>query len=193
MTATTASSTSIGIITASQKKLCKSPYFDDSKDSDSGSSDSDTESYESYEGKGMRLFEVAGLQAALQSVCCKECGGGPVVLREDFSKWQGLCTQPHLFCESCSCVAPSVGTSKVVEVNRKAVFAKQVFGRYLFESSNALRHARLATTTVKECVCQKEEERFGRQTSEEGVMYARGAFDAPSDDAPGPSKRAKRK
>ena len=129
MTATTASSTSIGIITASQKKLCKSPYFDDSKDSDSGSSDSDTESYESYEGKGMRLFEVAGLQAALQSVCCKECGGGPVVLREDFST-------PLLW----ACVAPSVGTSKVLEVNRKAVFAKQVFRRYLFESSNAGHH-----------------------------------------------------
>ncbi len=80
-TATTASSTSTGVVTASQKKLSKSAYFGDS---DSGSSDSDCESYELYEDKGMRLFEVAGLQAALQSVCCKECGGGPVVLREIF-------------------------------------------------------------------------------------------------------------
>lgn len=75
--------------TASQKKLCKSTYFHDTDVSDSSDSDSDIES---YEGKGMRLFEVAGLQAALQSVCCKECGGGPIVLREDFSKRQGFCT-----------------------------------------------------------------------------------------------------
>ncbi len=48
----------------------------------------------------MRLFEVARLQVALQSVCCKECGGGPVVLREMFSMRQGLCTQSYLSCES---------------------------------------------------------------------------------------------
>ena len=80
----------------------------------------------------MRLFEVAGLQAALQSVCCKECGGGPVILREDFSKQQGFCTQPYLFCEGCSYISPIpfavIGTSKVLEVNRKAVFANKCAG-----------------------------------------------------------------
>ena len=33
----------------------------------------------------MRLLEVAGMQTALQGLCCKECGGGPVVLKENFS------------------------------------------------------------------------------------------------------------
>ena len=37
----------------------------------------------------MRLLEVAGMQTALQGLCCKECGGGPVVLKENFFQQAG--------------------------------------------------------------------------------------------------------
>ena len=42
------------------------------------------------------MLEVAGLQTALQSVCCSECGSGPIEFREDSSKKQGLYTAPSL-------------------------------------------------------------------------------------------------
>ena len=72
--------------------------------SDSSSSESDFETYDTYEEKGTRLFEVAGLQTALQGLCCKECGAGPVVLKEDFSNRQGLCTNWCIHCLCISCV-----------------------------------------------------------------------------------------
>ena len=51
---------------------------------------------EMYEGSGIRLFELEGLQSALRSVSCKECGDGPVIVKEDFTKQNGLCTKPRV-------------------------------------------------------------------------------------------------
>lgn len=52
--------------------------------------------------------------------------------REDFSKRKGLYTALYLQCESCNSQIPipisSVGTSKVLTVNRKAVFANKCAG-----------------------------------------------------------------
>ena len=48
--------------------------------------DSDLETFDVYEGEGIRMLEVAGLQKVLQSVCCSECGSGPIKFREDFLK-----------------------------------------------------------------------------------------------------------
>ena len=50
--------------TASKRKLSKSP------NASFCSSDSDDGSESECEGKGMRLLEVAGLNASLQEVCC---------------------------------------------------------------------------------------------------------------------------
>ena len=117
------------LVTATQKKLCKSPttYCTLSSGSES-ESDFD---YDAYEGKGTRLLEVSGLQSALQGVCCKECGGGPISFRENFLKRQGLCTEPFLFCENCSHISPilfSTVATKVVAANWQSVLANKCVG-----------------------------------------------------------------
>ena len=87
--------------TASQKKLCKSSSFNGSK-----SPESELETYDMYEGVGSRILEVSGIQIALQELCCKKCGDGPVLFKEDtFSKY-GLCPHPYFFCEKCSVKIP---------------------------------------------------------------------------------------
>ena len=117
--------------TASQKKLSLS--FGRGGETDSAeSSDSEFELFDVYEGKGMRLLEVEGLQEALESgVCCNVCTG-PIVFQEDFSFRQGLCTSPSLFCKDCEehtyIRFSPVGTSKVLRVNRKVAFANKCAG-----------------------------------------------------------------
>ena len=69
-----------------------------------------------------------GLKRVFQGV---RCGEG-LVYREDFSKRKGIYTAPYLLCENCKFQVPipfpSVGTSKVLTVNRKAVFANKCAG-----------------------------------------------------------------
>ena len=74
---TAAPSTSPSVVSASQKKLSKSQYVSvNAGDDDDDSYESDFETFDVYEGEGIRMLEVAGLQTALQSVCCSECGSG---------------------------------------------------------------------------------------------------------------------
>ena len=134
-TATTSPSTTIAspstprAATASKKKLSVSPYISTADfDDDSSSEESERE----MEGHGVRLFELDGLKSVFQGVRCGECGEKGLVYREDFSRRQGLYTAPYLLCESCNCQVSipfsSVGTSKVLCVNRKAVFANKCAG-----------------------------------------------------------------
>ena len=123
--------------TASQKKLTKSLHTPHNIiiNSNSDSSESDFETFDVYysDDQGMRLLEVAGLQEALkESVCCKKCGDGAVIFKEDFSRKQGLNTSPFLYCESCSHRVPIpfsfVGDSKVLAVNLKTSFVSKCAG-----------------------------------------------------------------
>lgn len=97
-TATTASPATPRIVPTSQKKLSKSAYVS----VNDNSCENDFEMFDVYEWEGMRMLEVAGLQIALEGVCCKECGSCPIVFKEDFSKKQGLYTAPSLYCENRS-------------------------------------------------------------------------------------------
>ena len=120
-TTTSAASSTSETLTASEKKLSKSI----STLLDEQSSDS-----ELYEGRGVRLLELEGLQSALsQSIVCKECGEGPVVIKE---RQEGLCTKPALHCESCGTsteISFSTATgSMVLALNRKAVLANKCIG-----------------------------------------------------------------
>ena len=48
-------------------------------------------------------MRLEGLQKALvESVSCKECGEGPVVVKERLHLRQGLYTEMYLYCEECS-------------------------------------------------------------------------------------------
>ena len=58
--------------------------------------------YDEFEGKGVRLFELEGLQKALESVTCRKCSTDIIVLRENLHLRQGLYTEPYLVCEECS-------------------------------------------------------------------------------------------
>ena len=117
--------------TASKKKLSVSPHISmDTSDDDSSSSSEENEC--EMEGHGCRLFELDGLKRVFQGVRCGECSEKGLVYREDFSKRKGLYTAPYLLCESCnsqvSIPFSSVGTSKVLAVNRRAVFANKCAG-----------------------------------------------------------------
>ena len=120
------SCTSSQVRTASDKKLSRS--VSDILDRESSGSESD----ELCEGRGVRMLELEGLQSALGSVVCKECSNGPIVLKEDFVRREGLCTKPFLFCESCSNPTSiefsTAGESKALSINRKAVFASKCAG-----------------------------------------------------------------
>ena len=105
--------------TASQKKLS---MLDSSED------DSDEVELES-EGLGQRMFELPALQLALsEAVCCKSCGSGSIILKEDLSNQQGLYTRPYLFCEQCANTTyvpfSSCGSSKVCAINRYALYLR---------------------------------------------------------------------
>ena len=82
-------STSTPVLTATAKKLAKSPYLSLPEQS---SEESELEMYDEFEGKGVRLLELEGLQKALESVACRECGTGHIVLRENLHLRQGLYT-----------------------------------------------------------------------------------------------------
>ena len=114
-------------LTATERKLSKSPHTV----CDYSSSEADVEECE-YAGKGVRIFEVAGLQSALGGVCCKQCGSGPIRFCEDVSRRQGLCTFPSLQCDNCTKTSPitfsTVGTSKVLAINRRTVLANKCAG-----------------------------------------------------------------
>ena len=129
---TAASSASPSTVSPSQKKLSKSKHISVNVGDDDDSYESDFETFDVYEGEGIRMLEVAGLQTALQSVCCSECGSGPIEFREDFSKKQGLYTAPSFLCVNCSLSTPipfsTVGTSKALQINRKSVFANKCAG-----------------------------------------------------------------
>ena len=101
-TATTTTSTTPATPTATQKKLSKSPqawHLLDEHDT----SDRDTKA---YEGKGTRMLAVEGLQSALSSVCCKECGTGSITFQENLQRQQGFYTAPSLICDTCAKVTP---------------------------------------------------------------------------------------
>ena len=92
-------STSTPALTTTAKKLAKSLYLSLPEQS---SDESELEMYDEFEGKGVRLFELEGLQKALESVTCRKCGTGHIVLRENLHLRQGLYTEPYLVCEECS-------------------------------------------------------------------------------------------
>ena len=76
------------------------------------------------------MIEVAGLQAALLERCvCRECGGGPVELREDLYRREGLVTHPYLFCVACTGKSPipyaKVGTTRWLVLNESSVLANK--------------------------------------------------------------------
>ena len=55
----------------------------------------------------MKNSRLKGLQAALLERCvCRECGEGPVELREDEHRRVGLVTFPYLLCVNCSGKTP---------------------------------------------------------------------------------------
>ena len=117
-------------VTTLKKKLSMSPYVSLGGCDDGSGSSSDSEG--EMEGLGCRLFELEGLITVFQSLGCGECGKKSLVYKEDFLKRQGLYTAPYLLCESCSCSVSipfsSVGNSKVLTINRKAVFANKCAG-----------------------------------------------------------------
>ena len=117
--------------TASQKKLCKSSSYNKS-DGGSESTESELETYDMYEGKGSRILEVSGIQRALQELCCKKCGGGPVRFKEDIFGKHGLCTHPYFFCENCSVKIPipfkRMSDKRTYTINRQSVLACKCAG-----------------------------------------------------------------
>ena len=121
-------STSTQTVSASRKKLSKSPHTPLS----TVSSDSDDEMIEA--GNKLVVLEIDGVNEALKSsVACKECSGGPIVFVEDHTSKKGLCTKPSLHCEQCGAMTPiSFSTlppsNKALTVNRKSVFANKCIG-----------------------------------------------------------------
>ena len=105
-TATTTTSTTpatpTATPTATQKKLSKSPQACHLLD-EHDTSDHDTEA---NEGKGTWMLEAEGLQSALSSVCCKECGTGSITFQENFQRQQDFYTAPSLICDTCAKVTP---------------------------------------------------------------------------------------
>ena len=81
--------------------------------------------------RGLRLFELSGLKnSILSSCCCKECGSGPLLLKENYSKHQGLRTFPSFYCVNCLKSTPVSYTKvgKRIAINQKAVFAGKCAG-----------------------------------------------------------------
>ena len=57
---------------------------------------------ESLSGVGSRVIELQGLCRAIQLRCvCSECDGGPIEVREDMHRREGLVTHPYLYCTNC--------------------------------------------------------------------------------------------
>lgn len=121
-------STSTRAVSASRKKLSKSPHTPLSN----VSSDSDDDLVEA--GNKLVILEVDGINEALQSsVVCKECSGGPVVFVEDHTSKQGMFTKPSLHCKQCG-VTTNISFStfppsyKALTINRKSVFTNKCIG-----------------------------------------------------------------
>ena len=102
--------------------------------------------YDEFEGKGVRLFELEGIQKALASVACRECGTDRIVLRENLHLRQGLYT--YLLCEECLSVTnvpfSRCTPSKAVAMNRQSVLATKCIGGSL----DVLCHAEVTTSVV---------------------------------------------
>ena len=116
--------------TASEKKLRKSKFHSE------GFYDEDT--YKGYLASlcetGSRVFEFQGLKEALLRRCsCSKCGGGPIELREDFHRREGLVTHPYLFCPGCKekdYIEYSRGSAKQkrFQLNQRSVLANKCIG-----------------------------------------------------------------
>ena len=135
-------------LTASERKLSKSPFLSVRfREGEGGSeSESDSESRPTLddhcdspnfqgtlEGEGTRVVEVAGVQAALLDRCvCRECGGGPVEFREDLYRREGLVTHLYLYCVACAGKSPipyaKVGTTRRLALNESSVLANKCAG-----------------------------------------------------------------
>ena len=121
--------------TASEKKLSLSPYLlfgVNESDSDVMNVDEFAGDMETLCGRGARILEVQGLQAALLERCvCRECGKGPVEYREDGYR-VGLVTYPYLFCVTCSGKTPipfaKVGSTQQFAMNLKSILANKCVG-----------------------------------------------------------------
>ena len=118
------SSTTSKPLTFTEKKLCK--Y--NGTDSETTFSESELDIIDAddvCEGSGSRILEVSGIQCALQELCCKQCGDGPLTFKEDISCRQGLCTNPYIFCANCQAkiIIPfeKVGNGKTLVMNRKSI------------------------------------------------------------------------
>ena len=137
--------------TASQKKLCKSSSFNGSK-----SPESELETYDMYEGVGSRILEVSGIQSALQELCCKKCGDGPVLFKEDIFSKHGLCTHPYFFCEKCSVKIPipfkKMSDKRTYTINRQSVLACKCGGDTLANLQVFCAMLDLPQPVSKECV-----------------------------------------
>ena len=98
------------LLTPSQKKIIlDSPVSITDSDDTTVSLSMPPES----EGHGQRVFELSGLQYALQQgVCCNRCGTGSISLKEDLSKQQGLFTAPYLCCDDCSNITYTQNTNE---------------------------------------------------------------------------------
>ena len=115
--------------TASERKLCTSPYAHIEHSSSSSGSDSEGDGREVR--KGAQVLEVAGIQTALKAVCCKECGSGPVMFEEDLHKRVGLCTHPYLLCQNCQArtdIPFAKAGSRSLAVNRRTALANKCIG-----------------------------------------------------------------
>ena len=130
---------------ASEKKLCKSPHaqacclLDDLGPTQS--------SYENYDGQGARILEVGGLKAVLdKSVCCRKCGTGSVMFKDNFSRQQGTNNASFFECNTCSAVTPvpfsTVGSSKVFSLNQKMALASKMAGGNLSTLKTLMVHHR---------------------------------------------------
>ncbi|CAI8046326.1 hypothetical protein GBAR_LOCUS25609, partial [Geodia barretti] len=104
-------------------------------------------SYENYDGQGARILEVEGLKAVLdKSVCCRKCGTGSVMFKDNFSRQQGTNNASFFECNTCSAVTPvpfsTVGSSKVFSLNQKMALASKMAGENLSTLKTLMVHHR---------------------------------------------------
>ena len=140
------------------------------------------------------MLAVEGLQSALSSVCCKECGTGSITFQENFQRQQCFYTAPSLICDTCAKVTPipfAVHQKKVAErleldltpLCKHFLQAKDIkrIEKSKYKNSDRAKYLRRAAR-------RKRKGFDDRHQQQEGVMYSSGAF---GNDVPGPSKRAR--
>ena len=92
-------------LTASDRKLSKSPYFPVEVCEDKYERldlDKFVGYMESLSGVGLRVIELQGLCRAIQlRSVCSECDGGLIEVREDMHRREGLIIHPYLYCTNC--------------------------------------------------------------------------------------------